>query len=57
MAQVLTNDAARHPSRGHRLFTTSGRTVCRQTSNGQMRTVLTRRPLPEPSFQVTRTPG
>jgi hypothetical protein len=49
---VLTNDGARHPSSGHRLLTTSGRTVCRQTSNDQMSGVLTRQPLPEPSLPV-----
>jgi len=51
MAQVLTEPSgARHPSSGHRLLTTGGRTVCRQASRARKVRVLTRQPLPEPSL-------
>ena len=49
--QVLT--APRRGTSSHQLsslLTTSGRTVCRKTSQVQMSRVLTRQPLPEPSL-------
>ena len=48
--QVLTTPGARRPNSGFRLLTTNGRTVCRETCTVQMRRVLTRWPLPEPSL-------